>query len=231
MRGCRRNWIRLLRSLGWMTTKAGAARSMSSCGSGSGATEIPIASSVPTTPCRSRIASASSWRAADADPRVGIACPQYPDPFVARLSRWRGVYPEAAQPQAAGTAQEVDVPHGTLMLVRRECLDEIGLFDQRYFAYGDEHDLGARAVRQGWKVVLVWGSIVTNPATWTESSWRSYLVRPQLALSRPRLFRSHRGRHSRDSHPCQHPAIEFAQPRRRVRLFRPGTLESGARLL
>jgi hypothetical protein len=30
-------------------------------------------------------------------------------------------------------------------------------------------------VRYGWKVVLVWGSIVTNPTTQTESSWRSYL--------------------------------------------------------
>jgi GT2 family glycosyltransferase len=113
--------------------------------------------------------------AADADRRVGIACPQYPDPFIARLSRWRGVYPQIAVPQAKGSAQEVDVPHGTLMLVRRQCLAEIGLFDQRYFAYGDEHDLGARAARDGWKVVLVWGSVVTNPATRTESSWRSYL--------------------------------------------------------
>jgi len=123
--------------------------------------------------------------AADADSRIGIACPQYPDPFIARLSRWRGVYPEAATPQAKGMAQEVDVPHGTLMLVRRQCLNEIGLFDQRYFAYGDEHDLGARAVRHGWKVVLVCGSIVTNPGTWTESSWRSYLfARNSLFLVR-----------------------------------------------
>ena len=113
--------------------------------------------------------------AADENPRLGIACPQYPDPFISRLSRWRGVYPEAVVPQSKGSVQEVDVPHGTLMLVRRQCLDEIGLFDQRYFAYGDEHDLGARAVRHGWKVVLVWGAIVTNPATRTENSWRSYL--------------------------------------------------------
>ena len=112
--------------------------------------------------------------AADENPRLGIACPQYPDPFISRLSRWRGVYPEAVVPQSKGSVQEVDVPHGTLMLVRRQCLDEIGLFDQRYFAYGDEHDLGARAVRHGWKVVLVWGAIVTNPATRTENSWRSY---------------------------------------------------------
>jgi N-acetylglucosaminyl-diphospho-decaprenol L-rhamnosyltransferase len=123
--------------------------------------------------------------AADADPRVGIACPQYHEPFIARLSRWRGVYPEAVTPQAKGTAQEVDVPHGTLMLVRRQCLDDVGLFDQRYFAYGDEHDLGARAVRHGWKVVLVWGSIVNNSGTWTESSWRSYLfARNSLFLVR-----------------------------------------------
>jgi N-acetylglucosaminyl-diphospho-decaprenol L-rhamnosyltransferase len=115
------------------------------------------------------------FAAAETDSRIGIACPQYPEPFISRLSRWRGVYPQIAMPQAKGSAQEVDVPHGTLMLVRRQCLDEIGLFDQRYFAYGDEHDLGARAVRDGWKVVLVWGSVVTNPATRTESSWRSYL--------------------------------------------------------
>ncbi len=123
--------------------------------------------------------------AAEADPRVGIACPQYPEPFVARLSRWRGVIPEPATALSNGTAQPVDVPHGTLMLVRRDCLDEIGLFDQRYFAYGDEHDLGARATRRGWKVVLIWGSIVTNPATFTESSWRSYLfARNSLYLVR-----------------------------------------------
>ncbi len=113
--------------------------------------------------------------AADASPRVGIACPQYPKPFVARLSRWRGVYTEAMEPRAPGSTQEVAVPHGTLMLARRECLNEVGLFDERYFAYGDEHELGARAVRRGWKVALVWGSIVTNPETRTASSWRSYL--------------------------------------------------------
>lgn len=123
--------------------------------------------------------------AAEADEQVGIACPQYSEPFVARLSPWRGVYPQTVKPQMSGTAEEVEVPHGTLLLLRRQCLEEIGLFDQRYFAYGDEHDLGARAVRSGWKVVLVWGSIVTNPGTWTETSWRNYLfARNSLYLVR-----------------------------------------------
>ncbi len=113
--------------------------------------------------------------AAEADPRLGIACPQYLEPYVARLSRRRGVFPEPVAPQPRGVVQPVDAPHGTLMLVRRECLAEIGGFDERYFAYGDEHELGIRAARRGWKVAMIWGALVTNPGTATASALRSYL--------------------------------------------------------
>lgn len=112
--------------------------------------------------------------AVETDARIGIACPQYHEQFIGRFSALRGVYPENAPPLSTGIAQPVDVPHGTLMLLRRECLEQAGLFDERYFAYGDEHELGARAVRRGWKVVMVWGAVVTNPGTWTESPLRSY---------------------------------------------------------
>ena len=119
------------------------------------------------------------------DSQIGIACPQYHDQFIGRFSALRGVFPEHASALPAGTAQPVDVPHGTLMLVRRECLQQIGFFDERYFAYGDEHELGLRARRNGWKVVMVWGAIVTNPGTWTESPLRSYLfARNSLLLVR-----------------------------------------------
>ena len=71
------------------------------------------------------------------------------------------------------------------MLCGSECLRQIGLFDERYFAYGDEHELGLRARRHGWKVVMVWGAIVTNLGTWTESPLRSYLfARNSLLLVR-----------------------------------------------
>lgn len=113
--------------------------------------------------------------AMEADPRIGIACPQYPDESVPYLSSLRGVQLKHGPPLARGASQIVDVPHGTLMILRRECLKEVGLFDERYFAYGDEHELGARAARHGWKVALVWGALVTNPGTATPSSWRSYL--------------------------------------------------------
>ncbi|MGI8435968.1 MAG: glycosyltransferase family 2 protein [Chthoniobacterales bacterium] len=113
--------------------------------------------------------------AAESDSRLGIICPQYLEPYVARLSQRRGVVPENVAPQPRGTVQEVDAPHGTLMLVRRECLAEIGGFDERFFAYGDEHELGLRAARRGWKVAMIWGALVTNPRTGTASALRSYL--------------------------------------------------------
>jgi len=123
--------------------------------------------------------------AAEADSRVGIACPQYHDSLIARFSPLRGVVPERVLALPRGVAQPVDAPHGTLMLCRRECLQQIGLFDERYFAYGDEHELGMRARRKGWKVVMVWGAIVTNPGTSTESPLRSYLfARNSLLLVR-----------------------------------------------
>jgi GT2 family glycosyltransferase len=123
--------------------------------------------------------------AAEADPRVGIACPQYRDPLIGRFSLLRGVVPERVRALSRGVAQPVDAAHGTLMLCRRECLQQIGLFDERYFAYGDEHELGMRARRNGWKVVIVWGAIVTNPGTSTESPLRSYLfARNSLLLVR-----------------------------------------------
>jgi GT2 family glycosyltransferase len=94
---------------------------------------------------------------------------------VPHLSPLHGVQMRVDVARERGSVQFVDVPHGTLMLVRRECLGQIGLFDERYFAYGDEHELGARAVRRGWKIGLVWGALVANPETSTPSVWRSYL--------------------------------------------------------
>ena len=114
-------------------------------------------------------------KAMERDSQIGIACPEYPDGSVPRLSAWHGVSQEISQPLQPGTVREIDVPHGTLMLARRDCLAQVGLFDERYFAYGDEHELGARARRRGWKVALVGGAIVDNPQTSTASELRSYL--------------------------------------------------------
>jgi GT2 family glycosyltransferase len=46
-------------------------------------------------------------------------------------------------------------PSGCAGLYRREMLDEIGLFDEEFFAYADDVDLGLRARLAGWQCVYV----------------------------------------------------------------------------
>lgn len=83
-------------------------------------------------------------------------------------------------------------PHGTLMLARRACLEEIGLFDERYFAYGEEADLGERARRAGWDVGIVWGAVVRNPGMSSETGVPEYLMlRNSLMLVRSYWGRYH----------------------------------------
>ncbi len=141
----------------------------------------------PAPDCVARLVGAM-----DADGKLGIVCPEYPDGSVPRLSARHAVSQEIAPRLQPGVVQDIDVPHGTLMMVRRECLAEIGLFDERYFAYGDEHELGARARRHGWKVALVGGAVVDNPQTSTASELRSYLFTRNSLL----LVHDYFGRHA-----------------------------------
>jgi GT2 family glycosyltransferase len=58
--------------------------------------------------------------------------------------------------------RDAEYPHGTLLLARRAALVDIGLFDERYFAYCEEVDLSLRARAHGWRVGIVWGAVVSN---------------------------------------------------------------------
>jgi GT2 family glycosyltransferase len=58
--------------------------------------------------------------------------------------------------------EPADYPHGTLMGLRRQCLAEVGTFDERFFSYCEEADLALRARRRGWQVGLVRGAMVRN---------------------------------------------------------------------
>jgi GT2 family glycosyltransferase len=110
------------------------------------------------------------------DPKLGIVCPEYGDAMLPKFSPLRCSYFIPTKPQSPGTVEAVDIPHGTLTLYRKQCLAEIGIFDERYFAYGDEYDLGLRAQRYNWKVGMVWGAVVINPGSWTPSPIKHYLI-------------------------------------------------------
>ncbi len=84
---------------------------------------------------------------------------------------------------------DVDYPHGTLFLARRQALLDVGLFDERYFAYCEEVDLGLRARARGWRVGLVWGAVVANSRLPAQLLADYLQVRNTLLL-----IRTHNGR-------------------------------------
>jgi N-acetylglucosaminyl-diphospho-decaprenol L-rhamnosyltransferase len=95
--------------------------------------------------------------------RAGLACAEYGDDTRPVVDPYLGgmVVPlDGAGPWVSTTH-----PHGTLLGLRRACLEQVGLFDERYFAYVEEADLALRAAAAGWEAGMVIGAVVANPGT------------------------------------------------------------------
>jgi GT2 family glycosyltransferase len=85
------------------------------------------------------------------DPAIidNVGLLMYPDGLgrgKGRLEKDEGQYDQKA---------EAFFPSGCAGLYRREMLDEIGLFDEEFFAYADDVDLGLRARLAGWQCIYV----------------------------------------------------------------------------
>lgn len=111
---------------------------------------------LPSPDCVERIVAALQSR-----PRAGLASAEFGSATIPGYTLLHGydLYPA---PGGTGFCP-VEYPNGTLFVVTRDCLEAIGLFDERYFAYGEECDLGRRALAAGWEVGQVWGALVENP--------------------------------------------------------------------
>lgn len=73
--------------------------------------------------------------------------------------------------------EEALFPSGCAALYRKEMLDEIGLFDETFFAYGDDTDIGLRGRLAGWKCLYVPTAIVYHKYSGSTSAYS-----PQKAL-------------------------------------------------
>ncbi len=106
--------------------------------------------------------------AARDEPMAGLMCADVGDGMVPVIDAYFGgmaVLPSEPIPADVATSprwETVDYPHGTLMMLRRACMDEVGVFDERYFSYCEEADLALRARAAGWKVGLIRGARVQN---------------------------------------------------------------------
>ena len=47
---------------------------------------------------------------------------------------------------------EVDILAGAYMMMRKECLDKVGLLDEDFFMYGEDIDLSYRITQGGYKI-------------------------------------------------------------------------------
>lgn len=123
-------------------------------------------------------------------PRAGLASADVGDGLSPVVDRYFGTL---FRPAAVTEGWEpVDYPHGTLLLARRACLDDVGLFDERYFSYCEEADLGLRAGARRWEVGLVRGARVTNPDLSASVAVVDYLQQRNTLL----LTREHFGRYA-----------------------------------
>lgn len=122
------------------------------------------------------------------DPELGIAAPAMPDAghgesFGGEYCRWVS---------------------GQCLLLRRECIQEIGLFDERFSSYVEDVDISLRAWDAGWKVGIVreaWahglGSALTSRTDVLHRQWanvvglkrkRGGLARGMLELGMQPIF-------------------------------------------
>lgn len=88
---------------------------------------------------------------------------------------------------------EVDWLAGASLLMRRSVLDQIGLFDERFFLYFEETDLCLRARRAGFKTIFVRQSEVTHIGSVSTGMKQWTRVPGYWFDSRARYFRKNHG--------------------------------------
>ena len=121
-------------------------------------------------------------------PTVGMASADVGDGKVPVIDPYLGTID--AEPTVDEGFEPSGYPHGTLMLVRRGCIEDVGLFDERYFAYCEESELALRAKDRGWGCGLVRGAVVRNPGMSASIERVAYLQLRNTLL----MLREHFGR-------------------------------------
>jgi GT2 family glycosyltransferase len=116
-------------------------------------------------------------RALEAQPWGGAACPKVLDRDTGRVqslggtfSLWTGRAARrflGAEDGSPGTGiwSSVDFPIGACVLFKRTFLEEVGLFNEGYFLYYEDTEMGLRARREGWKTLAIPQSRVSHGDT------------------------------------------------------------------
>jgi len=98
----------------------------------------------------------------DDDGKIQLSCrsfPSYTAAFFNRHSLLTKMFPRFRYADSYlktkwshENIEEVDWVSGAAMLFKRDCLDEIGIFDEKFFIYCEDVDICKRAKDKGWQV-------------------------------------------------------------------------------
>ncbi|POZ51990.1 glycosyltransferase [Methylovulum psychrotolerans] len=81
---------------------------------------------------------------------------------------------------------EVEVPTGVgfCMYIRRDCLEKVGLFDEKAFGkgYGEENDFCQRAIRKGWRNIIAGDIFVRHLGSTSFQGERAMRVQAALKV-------------------------------------------------
>ncbi|MGN6508180.1 MAG: glycosyltransferase family 2 protein [Chitinophaga sp.] len=99
------------------------------------------------------------------DPAIGVVCPKirfYHHPNVIQYAGFHPMNLLTGRTWAVGSKEEdngqhnvsgpTNCAHGAAMLVKREVIDKVGRFADKFFIYYEESDWSARILRAGYKI-------------------------------------------------------------------------------
>jgi GT2 family glycosyltransferase len=133
-------------------------------------------------------------KAAEARPKAGMFASQVRLTGTGRLdsagmlialdgsSKQRG---HGEPPENFAANSDTLFPTGSAALYRRKMLDETGLFDERFFLYCEDTDLGLRSRWAGWEGEYVAGAVVDH--TYSKSAGRASALKAYY-VERNRLY-------------------------------------------
>lgn len=137
--------------------------------------------------------------AMDADSTIGVAGavtfardtgkPLYAGAYI---NWWRGkpVIRARHWPYEGDVPYDVDIVSGCVMMFRRETVERVGLFDDRYFLYWEDVDMCFRARAAGYRTAMVPGAHMVHGLSIT-TGFGSPLVAYYETRNRLLFFRNH----------------------------------------
>jgi GT2 family glycosyltransferase len=113
-----------------------------------------------------------------------------------RLFHLDHLYPFSVYPPSimnSRLARRVEVLHGACLLLRREAVQGMGLFDEDYFIYSEEVDLCDRLGQAGWELHWVPEAVVTHKGGQSTQQVADAMF-IELYRNKTKFFRKRRGR-------------------------------------